>query len=160
MDIRTLFTGPVTPETRGKRLLALADHIDTCGILSLEESNNVEWALGITKRFTMEAYNYKCKSPACLMGHGLHIAGVQASGEIQIDIFARIYGISIDEAGELVAPRTGKYSWDQEPYSRGSITPHHAANVLRHFVASGEIDWDRFGESGNEAIPKNEPLGA
>ena len=147
-ELEELFSGELTPENRDRRLLALADHLDTCTDMSdvddyFGDSQIVEKPPAF---FTMESMSYACGSPACLVGHGLALAGVQLPAQEPSGLFSNIYGVSYDLAGLLFAPLTLEYGWIRAIGSPGHITPRHAAAVIRHLVEIGVVDWDGIGQ--------------
>ena len=154
--LRKLFKGRLTPENRDKRLLALADHLDTCHVLSRNKNAadhrayqsfyTDEFAVK-EGAFTMEATNYKCGAPACLIGHGIALGGgFTVHGGTQIYNFAKIYGVTPKQAEKLYAPSTKKFVWSFVPGRPGYIGPQHAAAVLRYLVEIGIVDWDAVGK--------------
>lgn len=148
-ELKELFAGELTPENRDRRLLALADHLDTCKDMSSSELGNYggNW---IGERppefFTMSDVHYPCGSPACLVGHGLVLAGHSLPAADATEEFSNIYGVSDHLANELYAPQTSEYGWGWEIGNIGHITPHHAASVIRHLVEIGVVDWDGIGQ--------------
>ena len=147
-ELQELFSGELTPENRDRRLLALADHLDTCEDRAcdwLDSAGDRMWekSLGF---FTMETLYYDCGSPACLVGHGLVLAGPSLPALDPTQLFSDIYGVSDDLATLLFAPQTLEYSWGRSIGTPGHITPHHAASVIRHLVEIGVVDWDGIGQ--------------
>ena len=148
-ELEELFSGELTPENRDRRLLALADHLDTCTDMSdvddyFGDSQIVEKPPAF---FTMESMSYACGSPACLVGHGLVLAGQHSLvTNTPTGLFSDIYGVSADLATLLFAPQTLEYSWGRPIGSLGHITAHHAAAVIRHLVEIGVVDWDGIGQ--------------
>ena len=96
-ELQELFAGELTPENRDRRLLALADHLDTCkdkSSLSLDLRGD---RIGEkpSEFFTMETLSYACGSPACLVGHGLALAGAfTPCFPMPLSSFSNIYGVS------------------------------------------------------------------
>jgi hypothetical protein len=110
-----------------ERILALADII--------EKQPHVEHTAA--KGFNMWGYRHPCGSPSCIAGWAIHSFPRVRSDEGPQSHAAKILGISWDEASPL---------FDPEHYVEGvmdmrSITPAHAAAVLRHLASSGEVDW-------------------
>ena len=96
--------------------------------------------------FTMETLSYACGSPACLVGHGLALAGASLPVSDATDSFSNIYGVSSNLTNRLFAPSTTEYGWGRSIGTPGHITPHHAAAVIRHLVEVGVVAWDGIGE--------------
>ena len=148
-ELQELFSGELTPENRDRRLLALADHLDTCTERSSTELDDpVDDSIGQKKPpefFTMETLCYSCGSPACLVGHGLALAGQPLLVPDATEFFSNIYGVSDDWATLLFAP-SGKYNFCRGIGIEGHITSHHAASVIRHLVEIGVVDWDGIGQ--------------
>ena len=148
-ELQELFSGELTPENRDRRLLALADHLDTCKDRSDVDDNFAANQIGKNppKFFTMETLYYSCGSAACLVGHGLVLAGQHSLvPNSPTGLFSDIYGVSADLATLLFAPQTLEYSWGRPIGSLGHITAHHAAAVIRHLVEIGVVDWDGIGQ--------------
>ena len=149
-ELQELFKGVLTLENRDRRLLALADHLEGCEVVEGEE-----WRRRDTKKvpdehsFTMESLQYHCGFPACLVGHGLVLAGQSLAHALPTAAFSDIYGVSQHLVSELYAPSL-EYRWGIRSGSPGHITPRHAAAVIRRLVEVGEVDWDFIGQMLNE----------
>ncbi len=91
--------------------------------------------------FTMTEYVHSCRTPACIAGFAcaLHLeTNIIPSGTHYTGQAMNYLEIEYELARELFAPKgfgaTGNAF-------RETITPQHAAKVLRHLASSGTVDW-------------------
>lgn len=109
------------------RLLKLADHVE-----KLEHSNAPTLSEKDNCHFTLERYQYRCGAPACIAGHAKELWGSKEI-ESSFKVASRVLSLNWDQARMLFVPAGFFYQ---------DITPQMAAKVIRHFVKTGEVDYN------------------
>ena len=111
-----------------QRLLALADHLDRL-------EHTTERTHPHEGHFNLDyiTFGYECETPACIAGH---VEAIWGSCDYSIGVMQR--------AGKMLDLDRLIYLELFDPHipGREEITPQHAAKVLRHYVATGIVDWD------------------
>ena len=106
-----------------ENIIALADLIETLP----------QAGFGSKEGFFMGNWRHACGTPSCIAGWAVHLAGIDCGPHQVPDKAADWLDLPIGEEWELFDPDL--------PYS--SITPQHAAKVLRHLAETGVVDWSR-----------------
>lgn len=119
-----MFDAPRPPETaRRARLLELAETVER------------------SETFDLSVTFHPCGTPGCIAGHANALRfGDMAPAALPTHVIAWL-SLSYDEYDELCNPandHADHRAWPGEP---GWVTPARAGAVLRHFAATGEIDW-------------------
>lgn len=105
-----------------ERIRALADLI--------EQQPHTDWSA--LSGFNMTHYTHNCDTPCCIAGWAAHQTG---NKDRPAWIEATEYlGLADDVADNLFL------MWDSD-ISFESVTPSHAAAVLRHLADHGVVDW-------------------
>ena len=94
--------------------------------------------------FNMEFVNHPCGTPSCIVGWARSLWGSQHSW------LSDILDLVGDRAGQLIVPNHSYAHYVAHKGEPGHITASHAAAVLRHLAATGEVDWTVQPESAQE----------
>ena len=123
------------PDT--KRLLALADHIETCDHYAGSTLRNAN-----TNTFQMVRYKFECGAPACIGGHACALFKVDRlyKNEGSFEVARRALCLNLDDAAELFEPFI-EISFRERSELMEKISPQMAAGVIREFVATGKVNW-------------------
>jgi hypothetical protein len=112
-----------------ERILKLADVIE--GL----PHGTVDWASSIGELSAFNMSEWNCGTVGCIAGWTIKVFS-KADDSTHYTTEARsLLGLSSEEAEGLFTPRCR----DVEDYRR--VKPTQAAAVLRHLVATGEVDW-------------------
>ena len=121
-------------ETQRQRILILADTIDKCEHMTIQEYSRI---LKRTSKysFTMQRsyYGGNCKTPAC-------IAGWYNSLFPDIEMIKGL-GLKDGQYADIYAPNDRYAWWDARPGTPRHIKPKRAAMMLRHLAETGRVDW-------------------
>ena len=114
------------------------------------KSDRLRLLIGTIERqaegFDMKFYANSCGTPGCIAGHAAHLAGVDldtCSGATVHNNARAWLGLSEEQAGALFKPIgvEANYCAREEHYN--FVTKRHALAVLRHFAATGKVDWEK-----------------
>jgi len=125
------------------RLLKLANAIE-----GADQSATSEFAFDMDRFYDERNTTvHRCGTAACIQGWAQHIDPankVWAERLDPIDMFARWCGVPYPTAYKICMPNT---------VSTRAVKPHHAAAMLRHFVATGDVVWALDGKQQPEGAP-------
>jgi hypothetical protein len=130
-----------------KRLLQLADVLEAH---SIPDVGFNMWTFYIeldkAERGLRDYSNHKCGTVACIAGHTLLL--FEENGRRILEERSFVDDIS-QKAAEILGLRpwqTSELFYQTSIPTRGGrqpITPQHAARVIRHLAATGEVDWEK-----------------
>lgn len=106
-----------------ERIRELADVIEDQPHTSFNAANG----------FYMDAWEHSCGTPSCIAGWAAHTFGRQVATWEMWDVAEGLLGLSEETSRRLFL--------GDGTFSRGSVTPAHAAAVLRNLADNGVVDW-------------------
>lgn len=87
--------------------------------------------------FTMLNWTHDCGTPACIAGWANYLHNSDGREQVRMESAyrARLWlGLGEEDADEL-------FGIGEDDPGLESVTPTHAAAVLRHLADTGEVDW-------------------
>ena len=119
--------------------------------------------------FSMSIPFHACRTPSCIAGWACHLYGDDMTSD-PLYVATGLLDLEGMLADELFAPDNDYAAYFAIRRAHNHVTPQHAAAVLRHLAATGEVDWsvksfpkesetvenpDHFTQTEPQPIPEN-----
>lgn len=95
---------------------------------------------GSDSGFSMTDLTHPCGTPSCLAGWCLEQMHAE---EFNVDVMTPEDYLGLPRFHDLFIPESDQcgYGWAENPGSPHHITAKHAAECLRHYADTGEVNW-------------------
>ena len=103
---------------------------------------DVDRVVGEVEGFDMADVWYECRTPSCIAGWTLAVAGVEPPKGRAIAWAGRALGLDLWQERELFTPRRTHAHHCARPGEEGFIGPGRAARCLELLAEAGEVDWE------------------